>query len=59
MIHKWRIFLFNFFILSAVGLTFIISSPVHAAISQSDIVSFWTLDETAATGTYLRFCWQQ
>ena len=34
MIHKWRIFLFNFFILSAVGLTFIISSPVHAQLQR-------------------------
>jgi len=51
MICRWRIFLFNFFILSAVSLAVIISSPVHATIVSGDIVSFWTLDETAA-GTY-------
>ena len=52
MINKWRIFLFHFLTLAAVGLFFIISSPVHATITQSDVVSFWTLDETAAAGTY-------
>jgi Concanavalin A-like lectin/glucanases superfamily len=52
MNHKWRLFLFKFFILSAVGLVFFISSPVHATIVTGDIISFWTLDESAATGTY-------
>jgi Concanavalin A-like lectin/glucanases superfamily len=52
MNHKWRMFLFNFFIIAAFSLTLIISSPVHATIVSGDIISFWTLDETAATGTY-------
>ena len=52
MIHKWKIFLCHFFILSALGLAVIISSPVHAAQCPTDVVSLWTLDDTVA-GTYL------
>ena len=52
MIHKWKIFLFNFIVLSAAGLVFFISRPVHATIVSGDVISFWTLDEPAATGTY-------
>jgi Concanavalin A-like lectin/glucanases superfamily len=48
MIHKWRIFLFHFFILAAAGLVFILSSPVHAAQCPTGVTSFWTLDDTAA-----------
>ena len=51
MINKWKILLSHFFILSAVGLVFFIPRPVHATISQSDIVSFWTLDETSTPYT--------
>ena len=52
MIHKWKIFLCYFFIVAAVGLVFTISSPVHAAQCPSDVISFWTLDDTVA-GTYV------
>jgi len=47
MIQKWKILLFNVFVLFAVGLVFVISSPVHATIVSGDIVSFWTLDESS------------
>ena len=52
MIHKWRICLYHFFILAAVGLIFVISIPVHAAQCPTGRVSYWTLDD-ASGGPYL------
>lgn len=48
MMRKWRILLFTFFILGVFGAGFIMSSAAHAQC-PSDIVSFWTLDETDNT----------
>ena len=50
MIRQWKILLFAFFILSICGMGFIMSSPAHAQC-PSDVISFWTLDETVA-GSY-------
>jgi len=48
MMRQFKIYLLTFFILFTFGMGFIMSSPAHAAISQSDFISFWKLDETAA-----------
>ena len=52
MIYRWKNFLLNFLMLSAVGLVFILSSPVRAAQCPENVTSFWTLDDTVP-GTYL------
>jgi hypothetical protein len=46
MTSQWKISLFASVILVAACLIFVSISPVHATIQQSDIISFWTLDET-------------
>ena len=48
MMRQFKIYLFTFFILSAFGVGFIITSPAYAQC-PSNVVSFWTLDETDST----------
>ena len=50
MVRKWRIHLIAFFILFAFGSVLVLISPALAQC-PSNIVSFWTLDETVS-GTY-------